>query len=160
MWEPSKRLLTFPNGTSMLAFSSEAPDQLRGPQFDFAIADEIASWYYLPDESGLTAWDNLRLATRLGEVPQIVAATTPRRTPFMRALMKLVSDARTLLIRGRTSDNEANLSRQYRDVVYGLYAGTRLAKQELDGELLEDAENALWSEDLIEIESGSRPAGA
>jgi phage terminase large subunit-like protein len=150
LWEPSKRLLTFPNGTSMLAFSSEAPDQLRGPQFDFAIADEIASWYYLPDESGLTAWDNLRLATRLGDVPQIVAATTPRRTPFMRALMKLVSDARTLLIRGRTADNEANLARAYLDVVYGLYSGTRLAQQELEGELLEDAENALWSEDLIE----------
>jgi phage terminase large subunit-like protein len=134
----------------MLAFSSEAPDQLRGPQFHFAIADEIASWLYLPDESGLTAWDNLRLATRLGETPQILAGTTPRRTPFMKALMERAKDVRTLLIRGRTRDNELNLARTYLDVIYGLYSGTRLARQELDGELLEDAENALWGQELID----------
>lgn len=150
LWEPSKRLLTFPNGTSMLAFSSEAPDQLRGPQFHFAIADEIASWLYLPDESGLTAWDNLRLATRLGDVPQILAGTTPRRTPFMKALMSKSTDPRTLMIRGSTRDNELNLARTYLDVIYGLYSGTRLADQELGGELLEDAENALWTQDLID----------
>lgn len=148
--EPSKRLLTWPNGSEALLFSSEAPDSLRGPQFDWAVADEIASWYYLPDESGLTAWDNLRLATRLGDVPQIVAATTPRRTPFLRALMKLMDDVRTLMVRGRTRDNEMNLAATYLNVIYGLYSGTRLAKQELDGELLEDTENALWSENLIE----------
>lgn len=148
--EPSKRLLTWPNGSEALLFSSEAPDSLRGPQFDWAVADEIASWYYLPDESGLTAWDNLRLATRLGTVPQIVAATTPRRTPFMRALLKLVDDARTLMVRGRTRDNEMNLAATYLNVIYGLYSGTRLETQELDGELLEDTENALWNEDLIE----------
>jgi phage terminase large subunit-like protein len=147
--EPSKRLLTWPNGTEALLFSSEAPDSLRGPQFDWAVADEIASWYYLPDESGLTAWDNLRLATRLGVCPQIVAATTPRKTPFMRALMKLADDLRTIMIRGRTKDNEMNLAATYLNVIYGLYAGTRLARQELDGELLDDNENALWSEDLL-----------
>jgi len=148
--EPSKRLLTWPNGSQALLFSSEAPDSLRGPQFDWAVADEIASWYYLPDESGLTAWDNLLLATRLGDVPQIVAATTPRRTVFMRALMKLADDARTVMIRGRTKDNEMNLAATYLSVIYGLYGGTRLETQELDGELLDDNENALWSEDLIE----------
>ena len=134
----------------MLAFSSEAPDQLRGPQFHFAIADEIASWLYLPDESGLTAWDNLRLATRLGDTPQILAGTTPRRTPFMKALMERARDVRTLLIRGSTRDNELNLARAYLDVIYGLYGGTRLAKQELDGELLEDSEHALWGQELID----------
>lgn len=149
-WESSKRLLTFPNGTTMLAFSSESPDTLRGPQFNFAVADEISAWLYLPDESGLTAWSNLRLATRLGDVPQILAATTPRRTPFMQDLIKQYSNPRTLLIRGSTRDNELNLSKTYLDVVYGLYAGTRLAAQELEGELLEDAENALWSQEMFD----------
>lgn len=149
-WEPSKRLLTFPNGTTCLCFTSEAPDALRGPQFHFLVADEIASWLWLPDESGLTAWDNARLATRLGEDPQILAATTPRRTPFMRALMELTKKAGTLLVRGSTRDNEANLSQVYLDTVYGLYGGTRLAQQELEGELLEDAEHALWKQDLID----------
>jgi phage terminase large subunit-like protein len=150
-YEPSKRLLTWPNGTTALCFSSEAPDQLRGPQFHWALADEIASWKYLPDESGLTAWDNLRLATRLGELPQIFAGTTPKRTPFMRALIKAAEDETgVLLLRGSTKDNRGNLSQRYIDMIYGLYAGTALAAQELEGVMLDDIDGALWDEALIE----------
>lgn len=151
VYESSKRLLTWPNGTTALCFSSEAPDQLRGPQFDWAVADELASWKYLPDESGLTAWDNLRLATRLGLNPQIFAGTTPKRTPFMRSLLKAEeTEERVLVIRGSTNDNKGNLSKTYLDMIYGLYKGTALAQQELDGVMLEDVDGALWAEELIE----------
>jgi len=150
-YEPSKRLLTWPNGTTALCFSSEAPDQLRGPQFHWALADELASWKYLPDESGLTAWDNLRLATRLGEHPQIFAGTTPKRTPFMRSLIKAAEDEPgVLLMRGSTKDNRGNLSQTYIDMIYGLYEGTALAQQELEGIMLDDIDGALWDEALIE----------
>lgn len=150
-YEPSKRLLTWPNGTTALCFSSEAPDQLRGPQFDWSVADEIASWKYLPDESGLTAWDNLRLATRLGESPQIFAGTTPKRTPFMRSLLKAAeTESGVLLLRGSTKDNRGNLSQTYIDMIYGLYEGTALAQQELEGIMLDDIDGALWDERLIE----------
>lgn len=150
LYEPSKRLLTWPNGTTALLFTSEAPDQLRGPQFHWAIADEVASWIFMPDESGLTAYDNLQLATRLGTTPQILVATTPRRTPFMKQLMAKETDPRTLLIRGTTYDNAANLAQVYLDTITGLYGGTRLAKQELEGVLLEDVEGALFHQDLID----------
>lgn len=150
-YEPSKRLLTWPNGTTCLLFSSEAPDQLRGPQFDWSTADELASWKYMPDESGLTAWDNLRLATRLGEHPQVMAGTTPKRTPFMRSLLTASEEEdNILLIRGTTRDNMSNLAKTYIDTIYGLYAGTALARQELDGIMLDDIDGALWSEAMIE----------
>lgn len=150
-YEPSKRLLTWPNGTTALLFSSEAPDQLRGPQFHWSVADELAAWKWLPDDSGLNAWDNLRLATRLGTNPQIFAGTTPKRTPFMRQLLKAAEEEEhVLLLRGRTSDNAGNLARSYLDTIYGLYDGTALARQELDGEMLDDLEGALWSEADIE----------
>lgn len=151
LYEPSKRLLTWPNGTTALLFTSEAPDQLRGPQFDWAIADEVASWIFIPDESGLTAYDNLQLATRLGANPQILVATTPRRTPFMKQLMSKESDPRTLLVRGTTYDNAANLSQVYLETITGLYGGTRLAKQELEGILLEDVEGALFHQELLDV---------
>jgi phage terminase large subunit-like protein len=150
-YEPSKRLLTWPNGTTALCFSSEAPDQLRGPQFHWSLADEIASWRYLPDESGLTAWDNLRLATRLGDAPQIFAGTTPKRTPFMRSLLKAAeTESGVMLLRGSTKDNRGNLSQTYLDMIYGLYEGTALAQQELEGIMLDDIDGALWDERLIE----------
>ncbi len=150
-YEPSKRLLTWPNGTTALCFSSEAPDQLRGPQFHWGLADEVASWKYLPDESGLTAWDNLRLATRLGDHPQVYAGTTPKRTPFMRGLIKAAeTEAGVLLLRGSTKDNQGNLSKLYIDMIYGLYAGTALAQQELEGLMLDDIDGALWDEAIID----------
>ncbi len=149
IYEPSKRLLTWPNGSSALCFSSEEPDQLRGPNFHWALADETASWKYQPDDSGLTAWDNLRIATRLGVRPQVVAMTTPKRTEFMRKLTEEEGKPGVILIRGSTRDNAANLSKTYLDVIYGLYAGTRLAQQELEGLLLDDVEGALLSIDQI-----------
>jgi phage terminase large subunit-like protein len=161
IYEPSKRSLTWPNGSSALCFSSEEPDQLRGVQGHWALADELAAWKYIPDDSGLNAWSNLRIATRLGDKPQVVAMTTPKRTEFMRELSAEEGKDGVIFIRGSTRDNAANLSKTYLDVIYGLYAGTRLAQQELEGLLLDDVEGALLSiEQIRAARVGALPPNA
>ena len=153
LWEPSKRRLTWPNGTVATAFSSEVPDALRGPQFDWALGDEVATWETTPDASGLTALDNLRIATRLGANPQLFLMTTPKRTHTIRKLLAEIEEnpTSTILRRGKTSDNIGNLSRAYLNTVIALYEGTALATQELEGQMLDDVEGALWtSEELDE----------
>lgn len=150
-WQPSKRRLVWPNGTTATLFTAEEPDQLRGPQQHWSLADEIATWPDQPDASGLTAWDNLRISTRLGHTPQIVAATTPKRTKLIQELIEAAStDPRILLRRGKTSDNAGNLSTDYLDTIYGLYEGTSLAKQELEGLLLDAVEGALWTDGMLD----------
>ena len=137
-WEPSRRRLTWPNGAQATTYSADEPDQLRGPQHDAAVVDELAAWRY-PD-----AWDQLRFGLRLGDKPRVVIATTPRPTKIIRDLM---ASPGTVITRGRTRDNVANLAP---GVVTGLerrYAGSRLGRQELDGEVLDDSAGALfrWS---------------
>lgn len=151
-FEPSKRRITWPNGSIATAFTSEAPDALRGPQFHYAWGDELAAWKWVPGVDGLTAWDNLQIATRLGTHPQILVTTTPKRVKAVRDILKDSGDPnkRVTISRGSTKDNAGNLSSAYLEVVYGLYAGTRLGAQELEGILLDDVEGALWSEGLIE----------
>lgn len=150
-WEPSKRRLVWPNGSTAILYTADAPDQLRGPQQEWALADEVATWSYVPDASGLTAWDNLRVSTRLGKNPKIVAMTTPKRTPFLRELLELVEkDDGIILRRGSTMDNAGNLSQGYLDTILGLYEGTSLARQELYGEMLDNVEGTLWQDDLID----------
>lgn len=150
---PSVRRLVWPNGSIASTFSSESPNQLRGPQQHYAWADELAAFKHVPDSSGLTAWDNLLLSTRLGETPQILATTTPKRTPIMRELMKLVETDpdRVNVIKGSTLDNKANLSEAYISQIYDMYAGTPLERQELFGEMLELVEGALWLPDDVII---------
>lgn len=152
IYEPSKRRVTWPNGSVGTTFSSETPDQLRGPQFHKAWGDELAAWLWVPGADGVTAWGNLRIATRLGEFPQILVTTTPKRVPVIKELIKDAEDPakRVTVSRGRTMDNAGNLSAAYIDNIHALYAGTRLGAQELEGILLDDAEGALWSEDLIQ----------
>lgn len=151
-YEPSKRRLTWPNGSTATLFTADAPDQLRGPQFNYTLCDEIATWPTTPDASGLTAWDNVQIATRLGARPKIVAMTTPKRTPVMRDLLKRAeTDDGIVLRRGRTVDNAGNLSAAYIDTIMGLYSGTRLAKQELEGEMLDAVDGALWSPDNLDL---------
>lgn len=143
---PSKRRLEWPNGTVATLASSEVPDSLRGPAFDWAVGDEIATWSTVPDASGLTAFDNLRIATREGAQPQYVLMTTPKRTQFIKDLLSEAaeSNGRFLLRRGRTMDNAGNLSAAYLHTITSLYDGTALAAQELGGELVGDVEGALW----------------
>lgn len=148
VWEPSLGRLLWPSGAQGWVYSAESGERLRGPQFHFAWCDEVAAW---PDAS---AWMNLRMALRAGERPRVVATTTPRATQFMRALKAAPG---TVATGGRTADNP-NTSARYRALMEAEHAGTRLGRQELDGELIEDAEGALWSRDLIEA-CRVRPAG-
>lgn len=140
-YEPSKRRLTWPNGAVALAFSADEPERLRGPQHDLAWCDELAAWRYA------AAWDNLLLGLRLGNDPRAVVTTTPKPNKLVRDL--LVSPG-AVVTRGSTFDNAAHLAPAFLDSVVRRYRGTRLGRQELEAELLEDLPGALWSRDAIE----------
>lgn len=140
-YQPSKRKVTWPNGSFAMTFSSEEPDQLRGPQHHFAWGDEIAAWKY-PDD----AFSNLILGLRLGDRPQAIYTTTPRPIALVK---RLLADPKTVVTRGKTYDNTANLPGTFLDEIRKQYEGTRLGKQEIDGELLEDVLGALWTYDQL-----------
>lgn len=129
-------------GAVAYVFSAEDPDGLRGPQFDCAWADEFCAWAYPED-----TLSNLRLGLRLGDVPRLVITTTPKPSA---ALKKLMAEPSVEVTRSTTKDNEANLSPAFMNSVYEIYGGTRLGRQELNGEILEDREGALWTRALID----------
>ncbi|MDT7934223.1 MAG: terminase family protein [Sphingomonadaceae bacterium] len=140
--EVSRRRLVWPNGAQAFLYSAEEPGQLRGPQHHAAWCDELAKW---PNCEAV--WDNLKLGLRLGQRPRAVVTTTPRPVALLKALL---ADSRTRVTRGRTSENAENLPPAFLDAVTARYAGTRLGRQELDGELIEEVPGALWSRALIE----------
>ncbi|WP_019832507.1 DNA-packaging protein [Sphingomonas sp. PR090111-T3T-6A] len=142
VWEPSLRRLSWPNGAIATLHSAAEPEALRGPQHSHGWCDEIAKWPH-----GMTAWDNLMLGLRLGEHPRVVATTTPRPVPLVRAL---VGRGDVVVTGGRSVDNRANLPPDFLSAVEQAYGGTRFGRQELDGELIEEVEGALWSRELIE----------
>ncbi|HEX8445116.1 MAG TPA: terminase family protein [Sphingomonas sp.] len=142
VWEPSLRRLRWPGGGQAFVYSAAEPEALRGPQHHAAWADEIAKW-----KDGDAAWDNLMMGLRLGQDPRTVATTTPRPVPLVR---RLVAMPGVVVTRGRTADNRANLADSFVATMDALYGGTRLGRQELDGELIEEIEGALWSRALIE----------
>jgi phage terminase large subunit-like protein len=141
-WEPSLRRVTWPNGCFATLYSAAEPESLRGPQHHFAWADEIAKW-----GCGVAAWDNMMLGLRLGHGPQVMATTTPRPVPLVK---RLVQEKGVALTNGRTRDNANNLAPDFIAAVDALYGGTRLGRQELDGELIDDFEGALWNRDMLE----------
>jgi phage terminase large subunit-like protein len=143
IYEPSKRRLTWPNGAIASTYSADEPDRLRGPQHDAAWADEIAAWGYP------AAWDMLRLGLRLGTRPQCLASTTPKPVKLIRDLLSREGQG-VVVTRGRTADNAANLAPDFLAEVERLYGGTRLGRQELDGEFLADTPGALWTRDAID----------
>ncbi|WP_375458424.1 DNA-packaging protein [uncultured Enterovirga sp.] len=142
IWAPSLRRLSWPNGAVAHAFSSEDPDALRGPQFGAAWADELAKWRH-PEET----WDMLQFALRLGARPREVVTTTPKP---IRLLKRLLAEPRVVVSRTRTGENAEHLAPAFLDTVVGQYAHTRLGRQELDGELVEERADALWTRDMIE----------
>lgn len=145
-WEPSLRRLRWPGGAQATLFSAAEPESLRGPEHSHAWCDEIAKW----DNSSrraMFAWDNLQLGLRVGALPQVTATTTPRAVPLVRCLL---ADPAVAISRGSSRANRANLPPAFLDAVERHYGGTALGRQELDGELLEDIEGALWSRSLIE----------
>jgi len=142
VYEPSKRRLTFPNGSICIIYSGDEPDQLRGPQHQKAWVDELAKFKY-PEET----WDNLEFGLRLGDNPQVICTTTPRP---IRIIKDLIADKRTVETRGNTLDNASNLNPLFLDRMLTKYQGTRLGRQELNGDILDDNPNALWKRPLIE----------
>lgn len=150
-YEPSKRRLTWPNGNVATLLTADEPDGLRGIQAHYAWADELAAWRQSPDAAGMTSWDNLRVATRLGAFPQIIATTTPKRVPVLYSLIEEANKTGKVIIsKGSTLDNAGNLSDSYLQAITGVYEGTRLAQQELYGEMLDDVEGALWTIEMID----------
>ena len=151
LYEPSKRRLTWPNGNTATCFTADEPDSLRGPQFTHAWGDEVAAWRQTPDAAGMTAFDNLRVGTRLGANPKIMVTTTPKRVPLLYQLLaEAEKTGKVIVTRGSTMDNAGNLSGAYLDAIKGVYEGTRLAQQELYGEMLDAVEGALWTTELID----------
>jgi len=143
IYEPSKRRLTWPNGAIGTTFSAEEPERLRGPQHDAAVCDELGSW------SRPETWDMLQFGLRLGRNPRCLVATTPRPTKLIREL--LAREGRDVVVtRGSTYDNRPNLAPGFFDRVIRKYEGTRLGRQELNAELLEDTPGALWSHGIID----------
>ena len=140
-YEPSKRRVTFSNGATATTYSADEPDRLRGPNHDLAWADEVAAWRY--EE----AWDQLMFGLRIGDRPRVVATTTPRPTRLIR---DLVDRADCAVTRGSTWDNETNLAPAFLAEMRRRYEGTRLGRQELDAELLMDADGALWNRDDLD----------
>jgi len=141
-YEPSKRRITWPNGAIGIIYSGDEPDQLRGPQHDSAWVDELAKFKY-PQET----WDNLMLGLRIGPKPQVCVTTTPRPIPLIKAL---IADRDTVDVKRSTYDNIANLSPVYIRKVIRPLENTRLGRQEINADILDDAPGALWKRDWLE----------
>jgi phage terminase large subunit-like protein len=154
-WRPSLGRLRFRTGAEAQLFSGHTPHLLRGPQHHYAWCDELAKW-----ECAQETWDTLQLGLRAGPNPQAVVTTTPQSGAVLQAI---IDDPATVLTGGPTSANP-HLPRAWKDHVYRLYAGTRLGRQELDGEIL-PAAGALWTVELIEkcrvsFETGFQPSAS
>ncbi len=141
-YEPSKRRLTWPNGAVASIYNGTEPDQLRGPQHDAAWCDELAKWRYAQE-----AWDQLQFGLRTGTNPQVCITTTPRPISLLK---QIIAESGTVLTKGSTFDNSSNLAPKFLKTILQKYGGTRLGRQELEAELLEQAEGSLWKRDQIE----------
>jgi phage terminase large subunit-like protein len=141
LWEPSKRIFTFNNGSKALFYSGEEPDALRGPEHSDAWLDEPAHMALIEE-----VWSNLLLGLRLGKDPRVLCTSTPLPINWLK---ELIARPDTLTVRVSTYANLENLAPSFRQNVIDKYEGTRLGRQELHGEILEDVEGALWNTELI-----------
>lgn len=150
VYESSKRRVTFHTGAIATLYSADEPNLLRGPQHDSAWCDELASWRD-PD-----AWDQLLFGLRLGLRPRVVVTTTPRPTRLVRGI---IARPDTVVTRGSTYENRANLAQSFLDTILAKYEGTRLGRQELYAEILDDTPGALWTRAQLEaLQVGAAPA--
>jgi phage terminase large subunit-like protein len=140
-WHRSTGEVRFASGARGFAYAAAAPESLRGPAHHAAWCDELAKWRYAD-----SAWDNLVMGLRVGDQPRVVVTTTPRSIALMRRLITAKDAVET---RGRTYDNP-HLPKATVAAWEDLYGGSRLGRQELDGELIDDVEGALWTRDLID----------
>jgi predicted phage terminase large subunit-like protein len=141
-YQPSRRRIVWPNGATAHIFSSYEPDQLRGPQFDTAWCDELASWEYVND-----TWDNLMFGLRLGEKPQVCITTTPRPLDLLKNLR---DQENTIVTSGSSYENENNLAPTFFTSILSKYKNTRLGMQEIYAEILEESEGALWKREWFD----------
>ncbi|EKE43656.1 phage DNA Packaging Protein [Oceaniovalibus guishaninsula JLT2003] len=143
VWEASRRRLVWPNGAVATCHSGHDPESLRGPQFDAAWVDELAKWKRAEE-----AWDMLQFCLRLGDDPRQCVTTTPRNVEVLKRLLAAEGTVRT---HAPTEANRANLAGSFLADVMQRYAQTRLGRQELEGELLEDVEGALWTRAMLDL---------
>ena len=148
-YEPSLRRLTWENGAIAWLYSAAEPDSLRGPQHSHAWCDEIAKWDNVNDRA-TAAWDNLQLTMRLGDGPRVLATTTPRMSELMHRLLADAKRGKVVLARGRTVEAKQILPADYFRAMIEQYEESHFGRQELDGELADGAEGALWTRDLLE----------
>lgn len=148
-FEPSKRRITWRNGSIAEMFSSDQRDGLRGPQFTHAWCDEIAKW-----REGEKTWDVLQFGLRLGAAPQCIVTTTPRPHPYLKRIM---SDPATVTVKLKTEDNDGNLAPAFLAEMTRRYDGTGVGRQELLGEWVEESSDSLWRRAWID---GARVAQA
>ncbi|MGH7744902.1 MAG: DNA-packaging protein [Candidatus Dormibacteria bacterium] len=134
-YKPSKRKLFWPNGAESLIFTADEPERLRGKQHQKLLCDELSAWRYAE------SWDQAKFGSRLGQNPQVIITTTPRPTEILREIM---SDPATVITRGTTHDNSENLAKPFLSSILRRYEGTRLGRQEIYGELLDDNPHALF----------------
>lgn len=142
LYEPSKRRLTWPNGCVASIYNGSEPDQLRGPQHSAAWCDELAKWQYAQE-----SWDQLQFGLRLGSAPQVLVSTTPRPIKLIKDILK---DPGTVVTMGSTLENTNNLASQFVNTIIRKYAGTRLGRQEIYAEILDDVPGAMWSRDVLD----------
>jgi phage terminase large subunit-like protein len=142
-WNRSMGEIILTNGSRMKLFSADQPERFRGPQHHGAWCDELGAYRYSD------AWDQLQFGLRLGDKPRVVVTTTPRPTPLIRMLAGR-KDGSIVITRGSTFDNAANLAPSALLELQARYNGTRLGRQELYGEILDDVEGALWTKGIIE----------
>jgi phage terminase large subunit-like protein len=147
VYEKTNRKLTWPNGAVAFTYNATEPDQLRGPQHDAAWIDELAKFKYVQE-----TWDQLQFGLRLGNQPRQIVTTTPRPIKIVR---KLINDPTCIVTRGRTYDNADNLAATFLRQIEDRYGGTRLGRQELEGEVLDDMPGALWNREIID--NGRKP---
>ena len=146
--EPTKRRLIFPNGAQCFTYSAAAPSQLRGPQHDAAWCDETAAWHDARKGDVLdTSWNNLMLGLRIGQDPRCFVTTTPKRVRLIREIMERGS---SVITNDTTYANLMNLAPSFKEQVLQTYEGTRIGRQELMGELLQDVDGALWTLETID----------
>lgn len=136
-YEPSKRRLTWPSGATATLYNGTEPDQLRGPEHDLAWLDELAKYRYAE-----ALWDMLQFGLRVGHHPKALVTTTPRPIKIIREIME---DPTTEVTHGRTLDNAKNLPTRFVERIIKKYQGTRLGRQELDAEILDEVFGALWT---------------
>lgn len=151
-WSPTNNTLTWENGAKAVFFSAEDPERLRGPQAHAAWCDELCAW-----RNAQETWDMMQFGLRLGRHPRVFVTTTPKTTKLLRTVL---NDDTTLVSKGSTYDNADNLAGTFLDAIRKTYEGTRLGRQELYAEVLDEASGALWNRGLLatcEIEKDEVP---